>query len=101
MWNGGWLYLDSHSEKLLKSIFFIKISIFANQRRYKGSLGNALRETFGIVDRVVLKEIGSRSLRGGGLELDKLKKKPTAPTKSAQNINEIILFRCATTVQLV
>ena len=48
-----------------------------------------------------MKEIGSRSLRGGGLELDKLKKKPTAPTKSAQNINEIILFRCATTVQLV
>ena len=35
MWNERWLHLDNHLEKLLVRIFFIKISIHNNEKRYR------------------------------------------------------------------
>jgi len=41
MWNGGWLHLDNHLEKLLEDIFSSK-SLFLTVRKDIESLGVAL-----------------------------------------------------------
>ena len=48
-----------------------------------------------------LKVIGCSSLRGGGGELGKLKTLTSSSNLFAQNVNYIMLSRCATTVHLV